>query len=51
MLDVVDAQTRKLAWRAIADGKVDPSASPEEQVKRFAKLAKQLLEKFPPQVK
>ena len=51
MVDVVDAETRDLVWRAVADGKVNPSASPEEQTKRFAKLAKRLLDKFPPPAK
>jgi hypothetical protein len=40
-----------VVWRAVADGKVDPSATPEEQTKRFAKLAKKLLDKFPPTAK
>ena len=48
MMDVVDAGTRELVWRAVADGKVDPSSTPEEQTKTYTKLAKKLLEKFPP---
>lgn len=48
MLDVVDAESREMVWRAVAGGKVDPSASPEEQNKNFAKLAKKLFETFPP---
>ncbi len=51
MVDVKDGATRELVWRAVADGKVDASASPEEQTKRFAKLAKKLFEKFPPPAK
>jgi hypothetical protein len=49
MVDVVDAKSRDLVWRAVADGGVDPSASPADQEKRFAKLAKKLFENFPPQ--
>ena len=48
MVDVLDAKTRAVVWRVVADGKVDPSATPEEQTKKFAKLAKKLFEKFPP---
>jgi len=51
MIDVVDAETRELVWRAVADGKVEASASPEQQTKNFAKLARKLLDKFPPPVK
>jgi len=48
MVDVQDAETREVVWRVVADGKVDPSSTPEEQTKKFAKLAKKLFEKFPP---
>jgi hypothetical protein len=51
MINVIDGEERELVWRAVADGKVDPSASPEEQQKNYAKLAKKLLERFPPQSK
>jgi len=51
MVDVVDGEAREMVWRAIADGKVDPSATAEEQNKRFTKLAKKLFEKFPPPAK
>jgi hypothetical protein len=47
-VDVLDAGTRELVWLAVADGKVDPSSTPEKQTKKFTKLAKKLLEKFPP---
>jgi hypothetical protein len=47
-MDVVDAETRNLVWRAVVDGEVDPMATPAEQEKRFAKLAKEMFEKFPP---
>ena len=48
MVDVLDAKTRAVVWRVVADGKVDPSSTPEEQTKKFTKLAKKLFEKFPP---
>jgi hypothetical protein len=48
MLDVLDAESRELVWRAVADGKVDPSSTPEEQSKKFADLTKKMLAKFPP---
>ena len=51
MIDVLDAETREVVWRAVADGKVDPTATPEEQTKTFAKLAKKLLDRFPPTAK
>jgi len=51
MVDVQDAKTRVVVWRVVADGKVDPSATPEEQTERFTKLAKKLFEKFPPMEK
>jgi hypothetical protein len=48
MIDVLDFESREMVFRAVADGKVDPSSTPEEQNKKFAKLAKKLFEKFPP---
>ena len=48
MIDVVDAGSRVMVWRAVAGGEVDPSATPEEQSENFAKLAKKLFAKFPP---
>lgn len=48
MVDVLDAQTRELVWRAVANEKVDASSTPEEQTERYTKLVKQLLENFPP---
>jgi hypothetical protein len=48
MLDILDGETRELVWRAVASSDVDPSASPEEQRERYAKLANKLFDKFPP---
>ena len=48
MVSIIDGEKRVLVWRAVADAKVDPSASPEEQNERYRKLAKKLLQKFPP---
>jgi len=48
MIDVLDFESREMIFRAVADGKVDPSSTPEEQNKKFAELAKKLFEKFPP---
>ena len=48
MVDVLDAESREMVYRAVADGEVDPSSTPEEQNKNFAKLAKKLFDKFPP---
>lgn len=48
MLDVRDAKTRDVVWRAVANVEVDPSATPQEQTERFTKLAKKLFSKFPP---
>ena len=48
MIDVLDGESREMVFRAVADGKVDPKSTPEEQNKKFTKLARKLFEKFPP---
>jgi hypothetical protein len=48
ILDIVDAKSRKLIWRARATGIGEPNASPEQRERSIARVAKRVLSKLPP---
>jgi hypothetical protein len=51
IVDVVDARTRRLAWRGTAIGIVDPGATPEGKTERINEAVAKILEQFPPKGK
>ena len=48
ILDVVDAKTRKLIWRATAKAIVSPASTPEKQTEKIKNAVQEILEHFPP---
>jgi hypothetical protein len=48
ILDVIDADNKKLVWRGTAETEVNPQAGPRENGPKLQKAIKMMLEKFPP---
>lgn len=48
ILDVVDAKTRKLIWRATAKAIVSTESTPQKQTKKIRNAVQEILENFPP---
>jgi hypothetical protein len=48
ILDVIDAENKKLVWRGTAETEVNPQAGPRENGPKLQKAIKMMLEKFPP---
>jgi hypothetical protein len=48
ILDVVDPRTKQLIWRGVAQGVVDPGASPEKKERKLSEAVSKILGKFPP---
>jgi len=48
ILDVVDAKTKKLIWRATAKAIVSPASTPEKQNEKIKNAVREILENFPP---
>jgi hypothetical protein len=51
VLDVVDAKTRSLVWRATVTDAVDPSATPEQKQQKIDEVISAMLAQFPPRKK
>ncbi|MCW9047204.1 MAG: DUF4136 domain-containing protein [Gammaproteobacteria bacterium] len=51
ILDVVDAKTKKLIWRATAKAIVSPASTPEKQTEKIKNAVHKILEHFPPKAK
>jgi len=49
IVDIIDANTRKLLWRGTATDQVHFSDKPEEKEQKINEAIKKLLETFPPQ--
>jgi hypothetical protein len=47
-IDVLDAGTKKLAWKGFVEAEVKPTADPEEKTRRITKAVDAILDKFPP---
>ncbi|WP_141326487.1 DUF4136 domain-containing protein [Myxococcus sp. AB025B] len=48
IIDVVDAQSKKLVWRGQAQSEIDDSAKAEKQQSRINQSVEEILERFPP---
>ncbi|RDH82990.1 MAG: hypothetical protein DIZ80_12055 [endosymbiont of Galathealinum brachiosum] len=48
ILDLVDANTRKLIWRATAKAIVSPASTPEKQTEKIENAVQEILQNFPP---
>ena len=48
ILDIVDADTKKLIWRATAKEIIRPAATPEKQTEKVNNAVTKILENFPP---
>jgi hypothetical protein len=51
VLDMFDAKTKQLVWRAVASKAIEEGVKPERREKNAAKAAKKLLKNFPPKNK
>ena len=51
VLDLVDAKSKSLLWRATASGAVEPKSSPEQQQQRINAVVAEMLSYFPPKDK
>jgi hypothetical protein len=49
LIDIIDAESRKLVWRGTAAGDVDPGLTSEERDERMRAIVRKLLSHFPPQ--
>ena len=47
-IDIVNASTRALVWRAMASKDLDPNAKPEKRDKNIDKAAQKLFQTYPP---
>jgi hypothetical protein len=48
ILDMLDAGTKRLVWRGIAEGVIDENPTPEKLEKEVNDMVKRLLDKYPP---
>jgi hypothetical protein len=48
VVDLVDAHTKELAWRAVSSDEIDPRISPEDRASRIAEVTKTMFREFPP---
>jgi len=51
ILDLVDAKTKKLIWRATAKAIISPASTPEKQTEKIRNAVHKILENFPPESK
>lgn len=51
VVDIADAEEKKMVWRGIASKEVDVKASPEKREKNIQKAAEKLFKNFPPKPK
>jgi hypothetical protein len=48
MLDMVDARTRRMVWRGIAEGVLEENPTPEKFDREVYEMVERLLRKYPP---
>lgn len=48
IVDVMDARTRSIVWRGLAERDLDPSAKPEKRDKNINKAAEKIFKHYPP---
>ncbi|MEJ2719694.1 MAG: DUF4136 domain-containing protein [bacterium] len=49
MLDLIDAETKRLVWRGIAQAEVNLNDPPEKKKERIGRAVARMLEEFPPE--
>jgi len=49
IVDLMDARTRNIVWRGLAERDLDPSAKPEKRDKNINKAAEKIFKHYPPQ--
>jgi hypothetical protein len=47
-IDIVDASTRSIVWRAMASKDIDPNARPDKRDRNIDKAAETLFRNYPP---
>jgi len=48
LVDIIDAASKKLVWRATASGEIDPGLTSEEREERIRNIIREMLSHFPP---
>jgi hypothetical protein len=48
IVDLMDARTRNVVWRGLAERDLDPSAKPEKRDKNINKAAEKIFKNYPP---
>lgn len=48
VVDLTDARTRALVWRAMASGEIKPTDKPEQRDKKLAKATEKMFRNYPP---
>ena len=48
IIDVIEARSMELVWRASATGTVDPNPNPEKIEKKVDDIVKKMFSKYPP---
>jgi hypothetical protein len=47
-IDIVDARTKNIVWRAMASDDLNPNAKPEKRAKNIQKTAEKMFKHYPP---
>ena len=48
ILDLIEAKSKQLVWRGMAQGTIDENASPEQRERRLNEAVMRMLANFPP---
>ena len=48
VVDLLDAATKRIVWRGLASGELDPSAKPDKREKNINKATAKLFKHYPP---
>lgn len=48
IVDLMDARTRSIVWRGLAERDLDPSAKPEKRDKNISKATEKIFKHYPP---
>jgi hypothetical protein len=48
VVDIIDARTRALVWRAMATGDIKPNDKPEQRDKKMARAMEKMFRNYPP---
>jgi hypothetical protein len=48
VVDIIDARTKAVVWRAMASSDIDPATSPEKRDRNIAKATEKMFKNYPP---